>query len=103
MKQAMIQNYLTTIFGVMSGLPVIVLGVFSPGTSMALSPKLTQILMIVGGIGLVGLGVVSKAFNTHSSLAQVEAKTATVEGQANAPALVKAADAQVANTPKEKP
>jgi hypothetical protein len=52
--------------------------------------------MIAGGVGVIGLGVVSKAFNVHSSLLQVEAKTATVENRPEAPALVKAADAQVA-------
>ena len=68
MTKAVLQNYLTTLFGLLSGLPVIVLGVFVPGTSMALSPQHTHVLMISGGIGLVGLGLVSKAFNVHSTL-----------------------------------
>jgi hypothetical protein len=99
MTKALIQNYLTTLFGILSGLPVIVLGVFAPGTPMALSPAYTHILMIVGGIGLVGLGVVSKAFNVHSTEAQVAASTATVTGNPQAPAMVVAADKQVQAKP----
>jgi hypothetical protein len=96
MKIVFSQNILTTVFGLIAGLPTIVLGIFAPGTSMALSPQYTHILLVVGGIGAVGLGLVSKAFNTHSTAAQVQASTAVVEKLPNAPALVKAADAQVA-------
>jgi ABC-type phosphate transport system permease subunit len=95
---AVVKNYLTALFGLLAGLPGIVLGVFAPGTPIALSPQLTRILLITGGVGLVGLGVVSKAFNVHSTEQQVMASQATVEGKPNAPALVKAADDQVAGT-----
>lgn len=87
MKSAIVQNYLTSIFGTLAGLPAIVLGVFTPGTAMALPPQYTHALMIAGGIGLVGLGLVSKAFNVHSTEAQV-----VVASQ-------KAADQQVAAKP----
>jgi len=97
MTKAIWQNYLTTLFGILSGLPVIVLGVFSPGTPMALSPAYTHILMVIGGIGLVGLGVVSKAFNVHSTVAQVEASTAVVTGDPQAPVMVAAADKQASS------
>lgn len=97
--KAILQNYLTTLFGILAGLPTIVLGVFTPGTPMALSPDMTHILMIVGGIGLVGLGVVSKAFNVHSTEAQVAASTATVLNKPEAPAMVKAADEQIEKKP----
>jgi len=71
MNAALLKNYLTTGFGILAGLPAIVLGVFMPGSSMALSPQWTHILMVTGGIGMVGLGVVSKAFNVHSTQDQV--------------------------------
>ena len=99
MSQALWQNYLTTLFGLKAGLPTVVLGVFTPGTALALSPQWTHILMVTGGIGIVGLGIVSKAFNVHSTEAQVEASTATVVGDPKAPALVAAADRQVAAKP----
>lgn len=72
MNSALLKNYLTTGFGILAGLPTIVLGVFTPGSSMALSPWWTHALMITGGIGLVGLGVVSKAFNVHSTPDEVQ-------------------------------
>jgi hypothetical protein len=75
MNTALWKNGLTTFFGCLAGLPTIVLGVFTPGTAMALSPQYTHILMVTGGVGLVGLGVVSKAFNVHSTQAEVQAST----------------------------
>jgi hypothetical protein len=75
MNTALLKNYLTTAFGILAGLPAIVLGVFTPGTPLALSPQWTHILMVAGGIGMVGLGVVAKAFNVHSTAAQVQAST----------------------------
>jgi ABC-type phosphate transport system permease subunit len=75
MTAAIFKNYLTTFFGILAGLPTIVLGVFMPGTDMALSSHWTHILAISGGIGMVGLGLVSKAFNVHSTLNQVEGAT----------------------------
>jgi len=92
MKAAVLQNYLTTLFGILAGLPTIVLGVFTPGTAMALSTQWTHILMITGGVGLVGLGVVSKAFNTHSTAAQVQVATIDA-GPVADPAKVAAAQA----------
>jgi ABC-type phosphate transport system permease subunit len=86
MTAAIFKNYLTTLFGILAGLPTIVLGVFTPGTAMALSAQYTHILMVSGGIGLVGLGVVSKAFNVHSTSDQIAAadskKAATIPGGA---------------------
>ena len=51
---------------------------------------------VISLIVAAGLAVAKDGSN-HSTLAQVTAQQATVEGQPNAPALVKAADAQVAN------
>jgi hypothetical protein len=99
MTTAILQNYLTTLFGILSGLPVIVLGVFTPGTALALDPQWTHILLVTGGVGLVGLGVVSKAFNVHSTTAQTAASQAAALGNPAAPAMVRAADAQVAGAP----
>src|ERR1039457_6669752 len=96
MTKALLQNYLTTLFGVLAGLPAMVLAYFTPGSAMSLSPTATRWLMICGGVGVIGLGIVSKAFNTHSTEAQVAASTATVVGNPSAPAMVKAADVQAA-------
>ncbi len=41
-----------------------------------LNAKWQHILTIVSGVGIVGLGLVSKAFNVHSTEAQVAASTA---------------------------
>jgi hypothetical protein len=100
MSKAILQNWLTSLFGVLAGLPAMVLAYFTPGSAMALSPVWTRWLMIAGGVGVIGLGIVSKAFNTHSTEAQVAASTATVIAVtpvqvAAATAQVKVADAQV--------
>lgn len=89
--KAILQNYLTTFFGILAGLPVIV-----AGSGLVLNPHWTHILLVIGGSGIVGLGVVAKAFNTHSTEAQTEAATAKAVGNPEAPALVKAADQQAA-------
>jgi hypothetical protein len=90
LSKAILQNYLTTLFGILAGLPILV-----AGSGLPMTPRWTHILLLVSGLGTVGLGIVAKAFNTHSTLAQTEASQASVLGQPNAPALVKAADAQV--------
>lgn len=79
LTSAVVKNYLTTFFGLLAGLPTIVLGVFTPGTPMELPAKYTHLLMISGGIGLVGLGLVSKAFNVHSTDEQVAIATEQVK------------------------
>jgi hypothetical protein len=61
------KNYLTTLFGVLAGLPTIVLS-----SGMTLSTKCQHYLMFIAGIGTVGLGVVAKAFNVHSTSDQVQ-------------------------------
>lgn len=81
MTSAIAKNYLTTLFGILAGLPAIVLGVFTPGTSMALSVQYTHVLMIAGGVGMVGLGIVAKAFNVHSTEAQVAGASQAVANQ----------------------
>ena len=78
MKALLTKSFWTTFFGIIAGLPTIVLGVFTPSTAMQLSAWETHALMVTGGIGLVGLGVVSKAFNTHSTVAEVQTATAAV-------------------------
>jgi hypothetical protein len=85
MNSEIAKSYLTTIFGILAGLPTIVLGVFTPGSSLALPATWTHILMIVGGVGLVGLGVVSKAFNVHSTQAQVATSTQVAAVEAKKP------------------
>lgn len=87
MTKALLQNYLTTLFGILAGLPLIV-----SGSGLVLDPIWSHRLLLVGGIGVVGLGVVAKAFNTHSTEAQTQAAQAKVE--AVTPVEVKAADVQ---------
>ena len=89
--KAILQNYLTTFFGILAGMPLIV-----SGSGLVLDQHWNHVLIVIGGIGLVGLGVVAKAFNTHSTEAQTEAATAKAVGNPDAPALVKAADQQAA-------
>lgn len=67
---ALLKNYLTTAFGILAGMPAIVIG-----AGVVLNPKWNHYLLITAGIGAVGLGVVSKAFNNHSTADQVQQAT----------------------------
>lgn len=49
------------------------------GAGVVLDPKWTHYLMLTAGAGTIGLGVVAKAFNTHSTVDQVEKSTAVAE------------------------
>ena len=89
---ALLQNSLTTAFGILAGLPLIV-----AGSGLVLNPEYAKWLTIIGGVGIIGLGVVSKAFNTHSTQMQVIASTATVTGNPLAPTMVRLADEQIQN------
>jgi len=95
LKKYLNQNYLTTIFGILAGLPVLVATSLS-AMSVTMSTAETRILGFVGAFGLIGLGIVAKAVNVHSTEAQVVASTAVVTGDPKAPMLVKAADEQIA-------
>jgi cyanate permease len=86
---------LPTIFGVMTGLPLLAYTSFNM-YGITLSAKATHALALVAGLGAIGLGIWSKSVNTHSTPLQVAASGAEVTNQPNAPALVKQADAQVA-------
>ena len=68
MTPAIWKNYLTTAFGILAGLPTIV-----TGSGIVLNTKWTHILTVISGIGIVGLGVVAKAFNVHSTPDEVQA------------------------------
>jgi hypothetical protein len=97
MKLAIWKNYLTTGFGILAGLPLLVSQTLAALASMgypnlALSQTVTHWMLVLTAIGLIGLGIVSKAFNVHSTPDQVAASGATVAGDPNAPALVVAAD-----------
>jgi hypothetical protein len=65
------KNYLTTGFGILAGLPVLVLASFPH-----LSDKWKGIIGVLGGIGTIGLGIVAKAFNVSSTQAEVDQATA---------------------------
>lgn len=68
MNAALLKNWLTSVLGALAGLPLIV-----AGSGIVLDPKWNHYLTVAGGIGIIGLGVVSKAFNNHSTAAEVQA------------------------------
>jgi|ERR1017187_4269402 hypothetical protein len=88
-------SWRTTIGGAMVGIPPLVFAA-AQAASLTFGHWTLFALTLVAGIGALILGGNAKDAQVHSSVDQVEAKTATVEGKANASALVKAADAQVA-------
>jgi len=98
MKAAISQSSLTTLFGILAGLPVLVVQSMS-AMNVALPPTWAHILLMVGAVGLIGLGIVAKAYNVHSTTSQVEASQAAVVGNPEAPAMMKAADLQVEKKP----
>ena len=79
MKSSIIQNWLTTAFGILAGGPVLVTASCAT-MNLTLSPAWIHGLGIVGAVGLIGLGVVSKAFNTHSTATEVRAATDKANG-----------------------
>ena len=74
MKESIIKNYLTTAFGILAGLPVLVTQSFA-AMNAPLSPKLSHILLMAGAVGLIGLGIVSKAFNAVPTQTEVDKAT----------------------------
>ena len=89
------QNWKTSLFGL--GVIIItalgpVLGHCHPIVGMSWVAVMTSIAGLLTGGGLI----VAKDYSTHSTEAQVQASTAVITNAPNAPALVKAADAQVA-------
>jgi hypothetical protein len=53
------KNYLTTLFGIMAGVPAII-----ANSGFTLTPLLVHILAMVAGVGVLGLGLVAKDWNT---------------------------------------
>jgi hypothetical protein len=74
MKQAILKNYLTTIFGILAGLPALVVQSMA-AMNVPLPATWSHILLLVGALGLIGLGVCAKAFNVNSTQAQVDKAT----------------------------
>jgi len=74
MTAAILKNYLTTLFGILAGAPALVVTSLQ-SMNVTVTPYWTHILGFVGAAGLIGLGVVSKAFNVHSTEAQVQTST----------------------------
>ena len=88
-------NWKTTISGVAAILLTAigpVLDHYHPLVGWSWTTVCTSIAVAIGGAGLVA----AKDSTTHSTPLQVAASGAAVTGQANAPELAKAADAQVA-------
>jgi len=75
LTSALFKNYLTTAFGILAGLPMIV-----SQSGLMLDAKLNHYLLVASGIGIVGLGIVAKAFNVHSTADQVEQSTEKANG-----------------------
>jgi hypothetical protein len=69
---SVVKNYLTSIGGALTGVPVLILANFPN-----LPPKVQHLLATCVGIGAVMLGIVSKQWNNHST--QAEVRQATVE------------------------
>ena len=78
MNLAIWKNYLTTAFGILAGLPVLVVQSCA-AMGISLSPAWNHGLLIAGALGLIGLGVVSKAFNVSSTQEQVDKATVGAE------------------------
>lgn len=74
MESLFTQNKLTTIFGIIAGLPLLV-----AGSGIVLDAYWGHILTVVGGLGMVGLGIVAKAYNSHSTVDQVQQATVKAE------------------------
>ena len=70
MTAAVAKSYLTTLFGILAGLPLML-----AGSGIVLNAKYSHYLLVIGGIGTIGLGIVAKAFNVHSTADQVNAST----------------------------
>jgi hypothetical protein len=70
MNASIAKNYLTTIFGILAGLPLII-----GGSGIVLNEKWSHILVVTAGIGTIGLGLVAKAFNVHATQDEVNKAT----------------------------
>jgi hypothetical protein len=64
-------NWLTTIGGLLAGIPIIVIN-----SGLMLAPKWTQILSIIGGLGTLMIGLSAKDASTHSTMAEIQKSTA---------------------------
>lgn len=90
-------SWRTTIGGAMVGIPPLVFAA-AQAASITFGHWTLFVLTLVAGLGALILGSNAKDAQVHSTEAQVSASTATVTGNPQAPAMVKAADAQVAAT-----
>jgi len=71
---AMVKNYMTSIGGFLSGVPVLIMATFPN-----LPPRVQHALQTCTGVGVILLGIVSKQWNNHSTQAQVTASTGEVK------------------------
>lgn len=70
-------NWMTTLGGLLAGLPPIVITSFM-SAGAPLGPRWTAVLSIVGGVGTLLIGLAAKDANTHSTQDQIQAATAKV-------------------------
>ena len=74
---AVVKSWITTVFGILAGLPLMI-----AGSGITLNAHWSHVLIVTAGVGTIGLGIVAKAFNQHSTTEQVE--SATVKAQLDA-------------------
>lgn len=67
---AVLRNWMTTLGGLMAGLPQLV-----EAAGFVQTPSLTHWMNLISAIGMLLLGVSAKQFTNHSTAAEVQAST----------------------------
>ena len=70
------QNWMTTLGGLLAGIPLIVIN-----SGLLLTSRWTQILSIIGAVGTLIIGLAAKDSSTHSTMSQVQVSTAKEAAQ----------------------
>lgn len=69
-----VQNWRSTLGGLLAGIPIIVIN-----SGLMLTPRWTQILSIIGGVGTLLIGLAAKDSTTHSTMQEVQKSTTKAE------------------------
>jgi hypothetical protein len=72
------QNWLTTLGGLLGGIPPIITGAAIAG-SITLSSRWLFIVAIIGGVGTLLIGLAAKDAGTHSTMQEVQRSTVKAE------------------------
>ena len=70
MNDALTKNWITTVGGVLAGVPALL-----TGSGIVLPPAYQKWVTLAGGAGVLLLGVAAKQWNNHSTADQVQAAT----------------------------